>query len=506
METGALTQRDAWSLHARLARARRALEPGWVVLGSVALAAAAGVVVGSGEWELGLSIAVVPAFLLAVTANPDRAALALIVALPFFVYPLTVGGLSLFLAVPTFGLVSIVLLSRQRGSWHVLRGDLPMVAFGVLFALALGAALLSTDPKLSLSRVAYLALFCLFAFSLATSLAAGRLSREAVGRALLISGALAAAAIVVQFVAQFGVGKDAVLDWLFGVESLFGGERAAEVRKSNWMIDDLDVVRGVFPFMTAPSAGQFLMFAAIAGVWLRRVRSGARGLASALEVAALALVAAGLLFTFSRQAWLGAAVGIALLGFARRPLWTVALAVQVAIVLTLVPIPGAGGSFGDYLLTAGDTSTESTDTRLELWEQTVDLIPEYALIGAGPGLIEELGPGTSDRPFYAHNVFLDSAVELALAGALALIALFALGLRAAYRRRSMLAFSLLAAYLVAGLFDDVLYLPRNGLLLAVAFALIAGPRAAGKTRRSNTSGEAATRSSRRPAEPEPTPA
>jgi O-antigen ligase len=117
---------------------------------------------------------------------------------------------------------------------------------------------------------------------------------------------------------------------------------------------------------------------------------------------------------------------------------------------------------------------ESTDTRLELWEQTVELIPDYALIGAGPGLIETLGPGTSDRPFYAHNVFLDATVEVGILGALALLAVFLAGLTAAYRRRADLAFALIAAYVVAGLFDDLLYTPRNGLLLAAAFALIAG--------------------------------
>jgi O-antigen ligase len=148
----------------------------------------------------------------------------------------------------------------------------------------------------------------------------------------------------------------------------------------------------------------------------------------------------------------------------------------IAVVVLLVPIPGTGDSFGGYLSSAGDTSTASTQTRLDLWKQAIDLIPAHAVIGAGPGLIGSLAPGTNTRPFYAHNVFLDAAVELGIVGATALIALLVLGMRAARRRGSELAFALLAAFVVAGLFDDVLYLPRNGLILAVAFALIVGPK------------------------------
>jgi O-antigen ligase len=289
---------------------------------------------------------------------------------------------------------------------------------------------------------------------------------------MLLAGVLAGAAIVIQFVAQFAVGKETVLDWLFDVRGTFAGDRAAEVQKSNWMVEDLEVVRGVFPFMAPAGAGQFLMFSLIAGVWLRREGRGAGRPASIVELAMTLLVAVALMMTFSRQSWLGAAVGVVVLGFGRRPVQMLAVAIPVVLVLSVVPIPGAGGSFGDYLLKAGDTSTESTDTRIELWEQTIDLIPEYALIGAGPGLIGTLGPGLSDRPFYAHNVFLDSAVELGLIGVLALLAVFLAGLAAAYRNGATLALALLAAYLTAGLFDDVLFTPRMGLMLAVAFALV----------------------------------
>src|SRR5882757_7046683 len=235
MLTKTLTKRTRWRLPTRgvvpLGGGQGAR---WALFAGLGLAALAGVVAGGGSWTLAIAAVVLPAFLVIATAAPERTALVLIALLPFSIYPASAGGFSLFLAAPAFGYVSIMLLSRQRGSLPALRRDLPAVAFGLLLAAAIVAALLSTDTTLSLSRVLYLVLFGLFAFSLATAVAGGRLSREAVAKALLVAGGLAAIAIVIQFLAQFGAGKETVTDWLFNVRSLFAGEHAAEVQKSNW--------------------------------------------------------------------------------------------------------------------------------------------------------------------------------------------------------------------------------------------------------------------------------
>jgi O-antigen ligase len=446
----------------------------WPVAVGLGLAGLAGIVAGGGDWQLAVAVALIPAFVIVATAAPERTALGLIVLLPFMIYPASVGDFSIFLAVPLFGYTSIVLLTRQRGGLAKLRRDLPVLAFAILLAIAVATATAAIEPTTAFSRVTYLALFGLFAFALATSLANGRLTRRDVAKAMLLGAGIAGACLLFQFFAQFASGEGTVMDWLFDNEGLFAGERAAAVRKSNWVVQDLDLLRGIFPFMTPPSAGQFMMFGLIAGMWLRRERRGSGAAGSTLELILLLLVAAALLATFSRQAWLGAIIGVVALSMERRRLGALAAVVGLIMVVSLLPVPGSGGSFGSYLLSGADTSTESTDTRLDLWEQAVALIPENAVVGVGPGLIETLKPGTSDRPYYAHNIVLDGAVEIGIAGVAALIAVFVLGLRAALRRRAALAFALLAAYVVAGLFDDVFYFPRNGILLAVAFALIAG--------------------------------
>jgi O-antigen ligase len=471
METGSLTTRPARWRSRRVQRGPRDSNLNlWPIILGLAVAAAAGVVAGTGEWELALLVVGVPAFTLITVAAPERTALTLIVILPFFVYPASVGGFSVFLAIPTFGFVSIVLLTRHRPTLGMLRADLPVVAFALVLLTAVIASIFSIDPLTTSSRLLYLVLFALFAFAIASSIAAGRLSHETVAKALLISGAFAGTAIIIQFLIQFGVGKSSVMDWLFDVRSLFAGDKASVAKKSNWVVDSLNVVRGIFPFMTPASAGQFLMFCLISGLWLRRERKSTTDAGSGLVLVMLLIVAVALLFTLSRQSWLGAGMGVVALGLGRRPLWMVVVAVQLVLVVSLVPIPGVGSSFGDYLLTAGDTQTESSNTRLALWETSIRLIPENALIGAGPGTIGLLGGG-GDRPFYAHNVFLDAAVELGVFGLLALLAMYLSGMSKALRNGSTLAFAMLAALFVASLFDDAFYFPRNGLAMALAFAL-----------------------------------
>ena len=105
--------------------------------------------------------------------------------------------------------------------------------------------------------------------------------------------------------------------------------------------------------------------------------------------------------------------------------------------------------------------------------QAIHLIPGHWLLGVGPGLYGTLNPDPANPVYYAHNVWLDETVELGVAGGLALIAVFLLAMRSAFRRKATLGFSLLAAFIVANLFDDVLYFPRNGILLAAAFAVAA---------------------------------
>ncbi len=186
----------------------------------------------------------------------------------------------------------------------------------------------------------------------------------------------------------------------------------------------------------------------------------------------LILIGAGLLVTFSRQAWIGAIVGYRS-RLRRRPVWSSRSSWKQSSYCNRAD----SGAHEDFRQTISDRLRILLPPRplgrINLWTQAIHLVPHHAALGVGPGLFETLNPEPGKGVYYAHNVFLDAAVELGIAGALALLAVFVLALKSAWSRRATFAFSLLVGYAVANLFDDTLYTPRNGLLLAVGFALIA---------------------------------
>jgi O-antigen ligase len=454
--------------------------PSGVFLGLAATSAVVAVLAGrevaAGRGALVAAAAAAGAFLVWTLARPEHAALGVIVVLPFLVYPASAGGLSLFVAVPLVATASVALLLAQRGSLSRLRRRLSVRAFAVLFVIAAAAAAHSTSISTAGSRLVYLALFGLFAWALAASITAGRLTSRAVAIAIIVSAAVASLALVIQMVAQFAAGQHAVLTWLTGESRLFAGQRAATVAQEsqNWIVSSLNLVRGIFPFMSAPSAGQYTMLGLVAAVWLWRTRPARLSPAVRwLMVLSITLIAAGLLMTLSRQSYVGVLAGLGALALRRNPLRPVLVVALLFALLAVTPAPGGHSTFGDYLLTASDTSSVSSATRLGLLTQATHLIPSHWLIGVGPGLYGTLNPDPANPVYYAHNVWLDETVELGVAGGLALISVFLLAMRSAFRRRATLGFGMLAAFVVANLFDDVLYFPRNGILLAAAFAVAA---------------------------------
>jgi O-antigen ligase len=407
-------------------------------------------------------------------AEPERAALALIVAVPFLFYPASVGGFSIYLGLPIALLVSVSLMLRTFGAGGVVRSPrLPSALFVLLLVAGLVSTALSREPSTGVTRLVSLTTFAAFGTAIAFALANRRLTTRQVARAVVVGAALAGLALTIQSLAQIGLGKQAVFDWLIEVRPSFQGARSGESVRSNWYLSDLDILRGVFPFMSPPSAGQYMMGGIVAAVWLRREDAGS-GPRSTVDTAMLAIMAVALLATFSRQSWIGVVVGLTVLALHRRSTAFVAAIVPLAVALVLIPVPGQGVSFGDYLLTAGDTSTEASNQRVNLWSQALEIIPDNSPFGTGPGQYGSLNRDPVGHPiYYAHNVFLDGLVELGVGGGAILIVLASALVVTAWRRRAALAVAMLSAYLTANLFDDVLYFPRNGLLLGVAVGLIA---------------------------------
>jgi O-antigen ligase len=402
--------------------------------------------------------------------------------LPFFTYVASVHSFSLFLGLPVGVLLSLVIL-RHTGLIGGRDVKLPVASWGLLVGVAAISALASGHTTSAGSRVVYLAAFGLFAFAVAKAVARGLVSHLRVVWAMAASAALAAVAVIAQFVAQFVLSITEVFAWLMHVNGLFAGQRTAftqnVVGQVDWGLKDPlvfghYVVRGVVPFMSPPSAGQFLMIGLLATVWLAlnpAVRERPLTRYGSLVLSALTTV--GLYCTYSRQSWVGAAAGIAAMLVVRGRTRIVLALASALLVAALVPIPGHGSVVGKAV-GAGNSKSffHSSSARLDLWRKVPEQVAERPVLGVGPGqyhtLAEHQRPGLV---YYAHNVFFDSAVELGILGALLFAVLLVSAFRTARARAPTLVLPMLVAWVVANFVDDTLYFPRNGYLLAAAIAL-----------------------------------
>jgi O-antigen ligase len=438
-------------------------------LGAGVLAAGAlGVLVGAGLPLAAIALLAAAGALL-LLSRPRWALWGFLIFLPFFIYPVTIGQLSLFLGLPAALAVSLVLVAategRSRGSVK-----LPTVSFSVLAIAAIASALLSSDPPHALSRVVYLISFGIFAGSVAYARAAEVIRDRDVLAPLLLGATAAAIVLIAQFIIQFAVGQTTVENQLFSWYPLFGGSSSAASTGQNWVVPSFDLVRAVFPFMTSPSAGQYMMVAFVTGVLA--LHSGIGNLNRRWVWWSVAILACGLAATLSRQAWVGALVAMAIVFIQARPARLVIGIIVVAVVAFLVPLPGTGETLGQYLLLSTDIQSESSGSRLAIWSTAFNYIAQDSLLGQGPGLYQTLSTGPA--VYYAHNVVLDALVELGYLGGAAFIAFVVHLLVIMWQRSRELVFLVLVAVVVANMFDDALYLPRNGFLIAALVGLAGG--------------------------------
>lgn len=213
---------------------------------------------------------------------------------------------------------------------------------------------------------------------------------------------------------------------------------------------------------------------------------------------ALAVLLVVLVLTWSRGAWLGALVGLAV---AARPLWAQigfrrrlgAAAMSLAAVAGIVMVTGVERI--GQLLRIGDSGAVS---RLAIWDSGWRMGRDNWLFGVGPDNFlthyrEYMRPEAWREPniSHPHNLILDAWISLGLIGLLALVAVLVLFWRDWRRIRrerdggfDPLAFGLagaMAAALTHGLVDHTYFLPELAATLwtlAAAVAALAIGRAA----------------------------
>jgi putative inorganic carbon (hco3(-)) transporter len=148
----------------------------------------------------------------------------------------------------------------------------------------------------------------------------------------------------------------------------------------------------------------------------------------ALAVACFLTMAMGLVWTLSRGAFVGLAVGIVFLA------WTeprIRKTVALAIIVVAAVAAGLATMYRATWLTAiyakERVAAENVQSRIELWHAAAIMAAEHPLLGVGPGNFSSEAGETLDRPagapsFVAHNAYLEVAAEFGIGGLVAFLA------------------------------------------------------------------------------------
>jgi O-antigen ligase len=244
--------------------------------------------------------------------------------------------------------VYAVRLAFGRTSWPRLPLDGPTLAFGVWTLLS---AAFSTNPVLSDQSAKKLVLFFLLYVTVDS---AGSLRRreQIVDAALLGSLLLGGGALVQYFLLGF--------DTLVTRPTSFLGH-----------------------YMTASGLSMLGLVLAAARLVLSRSRASTPSwpppaLRTALAAATFAVSTWALLISRTRNAWLGAMAGLAVVGILRAPktLWLLATGLVLIVVVRPAPLMDR--------LTLTDAS--SVD-RYYMWQAGIDMIRDRPVFGQGPGMI-----------------------------------------------------------------------------------------------------------------------
>jgi hypothetical protein len=155
--------------------------------------------------------------------------------------------------------------------------------------------------------------------------------------------------------------------------------------------------------------------------------------ARAARLANLIPPAAGLVFSWSRGAWLAAALFVLITAWVRRLRWLVLACVAGAIltvtIANVLPAPAtehAGNRYWSRLssLVRFESNTDRGAGRMELYHKAWGMIRERPFTGHGIGSfyltsVRYAAPGDrrADKPEFAHNIFLQLAAEQGLPAA-----------------------------------------------------------------------------------------
>lgn len=126
------------------------------------------------------------------------------------------------------------------------------------------------------------------------------------------------------------------------------------------------------------------------------------------------------LLSFSRGGYIGLmfSIGVVVAGLFWSSLFSLRRALLLCGIIAAVLILGVSTPLGTRFLSSFSSDDGSNTERLRLWQEALVHIGERPLLGVGLGnypLLVKPGAGYRE-PIYAHNLFLDIALELGIVG------------------------------------------------------------------------------------------
>ena len=234
---------------------------------------------------------------------------------------------------------------------------------------------------------------------------------------------------LIQFLAQFVVGSEAIISlYSDNLAGILWGEAAAEAVKSNpsWLVGvgGRDLLRA---FATLPDPHMLSFFLAFGMMAQGALLFGSRSRKGKIFYGTMILLCVLVEFlTFSRGGYLGFLAAIIFLilvifGKSLKQKLTKGRLLGLGIFFTLlavVLIAFPENPVTSRLVSSFDLNEGSNLGRLKIWRQAEELFLSRPILGVGLGAYSfEIKPGASYRePIYAHNLYLEFLAETGILG------------------------------------------------------------------------------------------
>jgi len=247
------------------------------------------------------------------------------------------------------------------------------------------------------------------------------IGERAMVRSVGAGGIIAGSVMLVQFLLQFIIGKNALQGLWISITPLFHGEAFGQsvIEYNSWFVNiaGIDVFRAIGLFPDPHIAGYYTGM--IAPLTLACIL-WAKGKWRLWWVCGGSIIVVANLLTFSRGAEVGLLIGCVIAAmlmtrYVRSRGYHIFFA-GMALVLIFLALPG--NPLTSRFVSSFDHADTSNTSRIEIWEKAIDIASQQPIIGTGIGAASRFYEADADyrRPIYAHNLFLDVLVEIGFLG------------------------------------------------------------------------------------------